>query len=70
MKRRDSWSGFPPLKVGASEFTSNKDKAGAILDAFFPKIDDAQEDPLATTQQEIPWKPITELKIFRTLRAT
>jgi hypothetical protein len=69
MKPRDSWSGLPSLKVGASELTSNEDKAGALMDSFFPKMDDAQEELPATTQQEIPWKPITELEISQALKA-
>lgn len=48
MKAQGSWSGIPPLKVGVSELSSNEDKSQALMDAFLPKMADAQEEPLTT----------------------
>ncbi|KAJ6057616.1 hypothetical protein N7460_000890 [Penicillium canescens] len=49
----------PTLKLDTDEFTINEAKAQALMDAFFPKMADAQEEPPITPEQEIPWNPIS-----------
>ncbi|KAJ5543745.1 reverse transcriptase [Penicillium frequentans] len=69
MKPRETWGCIPSLKVGSEEFTQNEVKARASLEAFFPAMnapDPSQPDSL---RPELPWPPITELEIKRSLKA-
>lgn len=58
------------MHVGANKLTENKEKAQAFLETFFPKMDEPHEGQLTQTPLELPWQPITELEIQRSLRAT
>lgn len=69
MKPRESWGSIPSLTVGSNELTSNEDKAQAFMDTFFPTMAEAQEQPLSSSLPEIPWHPITELEVYRSVRA-
>lgn len=69
MKPRDSWGCIPTLKAGADELTSNEDEAQAFMETFFPKVADAQEQPPTQIPPEIPCQPITELEVYRSLKA-
>ncbi len=69
MQPQDTYSNIPALKVGEEEITDNRDKAKAFREAFFPKMADAEEEAIETPTEEIDWKPITELEIYRSLKA-
>jgi ribonuclease HI len=68
MKPRETWGCVPALHVDANEITKNEDKAQAFLDAFFPEMNEPHEDPLSHLPLELPWQPITELEIQRSLK--
>lgn len=57
------------MHVATNELTENKEKAQAFLDAFFPKMDEPDEDSLIRAPLELPWQPITELEIQRSLKS-
>ena len=63
MRPRDHYTNIPALKVGLEEVTENQDKAKAFLEAFFPKMADAEEETIIPCREEIKWEPISELKI-------
>jgi hypothetical protein len=67
MKPRDAWGCVPALQVNSSELAENEDKAQAFLDTFFPKMDEPDEEPPVQAPLELPWPPITELEIQRSL---
>ncbi|KAI2734534.1 hypothetical protein DTO013E5_9920 [Penicillium roqueforti] len=68
-KPREAWGCIPALHVATNELTENKEKAQAFLDAFFPKMDEPDEDSLIRAPLELPWQPITELEIQRSLKS-
>ena len=68
MKPRDSFASIPAIKVATEELTSNKDKAQAFRDAFFPTMADAEEHSSTQPLPEISWQPITELEVYRSLK--
>jgi ribonuclease HI len=69
MKPRETWGCVPALHIDSNELVENEDKARAFLDTFFPKMDQPHEDPSAQAPLELPWPPITELEIQRSLKA-
>ena len=69
MRPRDHYTNIPALKVGSEEVTENQDKAKAFLEAFFPKMADAEEETIMPCREEIKWEPISELEIHRSLKA-
>jgi len=69
MKPRDSWGCIPALKVGDVELVDNVEKAQAFMDSFFPSMASAQEEAPARAPTEIRWHPISEIEIYRSLRA-
>ena len=69
MKPREAWGCIPTLRVGDNELTGNEEKAQAFLDSFFPEMDKPQEGPPNQAPLELPWQPITELEIQRSLKA-
>lgn len=68
MKPRKTWGCTPKLRAGSEEITENEDKAKAFLDAFFPVTNTPEPDPPISPSPELPWHPITELEIGRSLR--
>ena len=69
MKPRDAWGCTPALQVGTSELTGNEEKAQAFLDSFFPEMNMPCDNLPTPTPLELPWQPITELEIQRSLKA-
>ncbi|KAG2000761.1 hypothetical protein GB937_010863, partial [Aspergillus fischeri] len=69
MKPRETWGCVSALHVGSNELVENEDKAQAFLDTFFPKMDQPLEDPPIQAPLELPWPPITELEVQRSLKA-
>jgi ribonuclease HI len=69
MKPRESWGCVPALQTGTEEHTENEDKARVFLDAFFPAMNTPDPTYLTTSRLELPWQPITELEIQRSLNA-
>lgn len=69
MKPRDAWGCIPTLQDSTNEFIENEEKAQAFLNTFFPEMDDPHEDLPTQTPLELPWQPITEREIHRSLRA-
>jgi hypothetical protein len=69
MKPRETWGCIPALRVGANEHTGNEEKAKAFLDTFFPEMDEPCESPSIQAPLELPWQPITEQEIHRSLTA-
>ena len=69
MRPQDPYTNIPALKAGSEEVTKNQDKAKAFLEAFFPKMADAEEETIMPHQEEIKWEPISELKIHQSLKA-
>jgi ribonuclease HI len=69
MKPREAWGCVPTLHVDSKELVENEDKATAFMDSFFPEMDEPDENPLFQTPPELPWPPITELEIQRSLKA-
>ncbi|THC87303.1 hypothetical protein EYZ11_013252 [Aspergillus tanneri] len=69
IKPREAWGSIRTLHADTDELTENKDKTQAFIDAFFPKMDEPHEDPLYQSPLELPWQPITELEIQRSLKA-
>jgi hypothetical protein len=66
-KPGDSYSNIPPLKTGDNEASEDGDKATLFLNTFFP-----QPAPHETLDEghpplQIPWNPITENEIQRSL---
>ncbi|KAJ9481484.1 hypothetical protein VN97_g11989, partial [Penicillium thymicola] len=49
--------------------TENEEKAQAFLDAFFPQMDEPDGESPTRAPLELPWHPITELEIQRSLKA-
>jgi ribonuclease HI len=68
MKPREAWGCTPALRVGSEELTENKDKAQAFLEAFFPAMNTPDPSPPAASETELPWHPITEREIERSLK--
>lgn len=71
MHPRDDYTSIPALTVGTEEVVDNKEKAKAFLNSFFPKMADAEEETehSASPPEEIQWEPITELEIYRSIKA-
>jgi hypothetical protein len=69
MKPREAWGGVPALRVGTNILSENEEKAQAFLDAFFPQMDEPHGESLTSAPLELPWQPITELEIERSLKA-
>ncbi|KAJ5152552.1 hypothetical protein N7492_009832 [Penicillium capsulatum] len=69
MRPRDSWGCIPALKLGDREVTENQEKAQAFMDSFFPTMAPAQREPLAQPPTELPWQPLSEAEVFRSLKA-
>ncbi|THC91179.1 hypothetical protein EYZ11_009368 [Aspergillus tanneri] len=69
MKPRETWGCIPALRVGSEELVQYEDKAKAFLDTFFPATNTPDPSPPALPQAELPWHPITELEIERSLKA-
>jgi hypothetical protein len=69
MRPRDLWGCIPTLKVGDSEVTENQEKAQAFMDSFFPTMAPAQREPLVQPLTELPWQPISEAEVYRSLKA-
>ena len=69
MKPRDSWGCTPTLRVGDRELADNEDKAQAFMDSFFPPMAPAEDETLTNAPSELPWQPITELEVFRSLKS-
>jgi ribonuclease HI len=69
MKPRETWDCIPALHIGTNVLSENEEKAQAFLDAFFPQMDEPRGDPPASAPLELPWQPITELEIERSLKA-
>jgi hypothetical protein len=67
MKPREAWGCTPALRVGTDELTENRDKAQAFLDSFFPEMDEPYEGQPAQVPLQLPWHPITEVEIQRSL---
>jgi hypothetical protein len=67
MKPRESWGCVPILQTGAEEHTKNEDKARVFLNAFFPAMNAPDPSNPTIPQLELPWQPITELEIQRSL---
>lgn len=71
MKPREVRGCVLALQVGNHEIVENKDKAQAFLDTldtFFPKMDEPDEVPPVHAPVELPWPPVTELEIQRSLK--
>jgi hypothetical protein len=68
MKPREAWGCVPALQVDSNELVENEDKACAFLNTFFPEMDQPHEDPPAQVPPELPWPPVTELEIRRSLK--
>jgi ribonuclease HI len=68
MKPREAWGCVPALQVDSNELVENEDKARAFLNTFFPEMDQPHEDPPAQVPPELPWPPVTELEIRRSLK--
>ncbi|KAI3093180.1 hypothetical protein CBS147333_10127 [Penicillium roqueforti] len=69
MKPRDSWGCIPALKVGDRELVDNAEKAQAFMGSFFPSMAPAQEEAPPHTPTEIRWHPISEVEVYRSLKA-
>jgi ribonuclease HI len=69
MKPREAWGCVPALRVDSDILVENEDKARAFLDTFFPKMDQPHEDLPVEAPLELPWPPITELEVHRSLKA-
>lgn len=69
MRPRNPYSNNPTLKVGSEDVNDSQDKAKAFLETFFPKAADAEEETIPPCQDEIKWEPISELEIYRSLKA-
>ncbi|KAI3014160.1 hypothetical protein CBS147347_11515 [Aspergillus niger] len=69
MRPRESWSSVPALKVDNRSVTGNQEKAEAFMDTFFPTMAPAQEETPTRIPAELPWQPITELEVYRSLQA-
>jgi ribonuclease HI len=67
MKPREAWGCVPTLRVGDREVTDNPEKAQAFMDAFFPSMAPAEDEQLPRPPAEIPWQPISEIEIYRSL---
>ncbi len=69
MKPRETWGCVPALQTGGEEYTKNEDKARVFLSAFFPVMNTPDPGDPTISQPELPWQPITELEIQRSLNA-
>ena len=57
------------MHVDNKELVENEDKSQAFLDAFFPNMDEPDEDSSSQAPLELPWPPFTELEIQLSLKA-
>lgn len=69
MKPRETWGCIPALQVGTNELTGNEEKAQASLDSLFPETNMPHDSQPTSATLELPWQPITELEIQRSLKA-
>jgi hypothetical protein len=69
MKPREAWGCVPPLQVDSNILVENEDKARVFLGTFFPKMDQPHEDLPVEVPLELPWPPLTELEVHRSLKA-
>ncbi|CEJ62845.1 Putative Reverse transcriptase [Penicillium brasilianum] len=69
MKPRDSWGCVPTLRVDDHEVTENEPKAQAFLNSFFPEMSTPDDSVSTAAPLELPWQPITELEIQRSLKS-
>ncbi|KAI3033203.1 hypothetical protein CBS76997_11321 [Aspergillus niger] len=70
MRPRYAYTSIPAIKVGTEEVTDNQRKAETFLDSFFPKMAEPEVEVESNpTEEELPWEPITEQEIYRSLRA-
>lgn len=69
MKPQEAWGCVPALHVDSEELIENEEKAQAFLGAFFPQMNEPDEDWHTRTPPELPWYTITELEIQRSLKA-
>jgi hypothetical protein len=68
LERRDDYTNIPPLRVGSDEYMDNPGKAQALMDTFFP-TNEPPPPEIIVPPREIPWEPISETEIARTLRS-
>jgi hypothetical protein len=66
---RDNHANIPPLVVGQTEYTDNKDKARALMENFFPTMNEPTQETSSQGKDEIPWEPISEEETERALKA-
>jgi hypothetical protein len=69
MKPRETWGCVPALQVDDQELIENQDKAQAFLGSFFPEMNTPDANPTMPAPLELPWPPISELEIQRSLKA-
>lgn len=67
MKRNDAFANLPPIRVGDHEVTDNREKARVLLETFFPPTSHPPSECIVPPK-EIPWEPITEQEITKTLQ--
>ena len=68
MKPRETWGCTPTLRAGSEDIIQNEDKAKAFLDMFFPAMNTPESSVPASPLPGLPWHPITELEVERSLR--
>lgn len=67
MRPRDAYMSIPAIQVGTEEIADNQRKAEAFLETFFPKMSEPESEEVSPAE-ELPWEPITEEEIYRSLR--
>jgi endonuclease/exonuclease/phosphatase (EEP) superfamily protein YafD len=67
MKRNDAFANLPPIRVGDHEVMDNREKARVLLETFFPPTSHPPSECIVPPE-EIPWEPITEQEITKTLQ--
>lgn len=68
MRPRDAYTSIPAINVDTEEVTDNQRKAETFLDPFFTKMAEPDAEIESKPTEELPWVPITEQEICRSLR--
>jgi hypothetical protein len=64
MEPGDNYANIPPLVIGQTELTENKDKAKALMESFFPQTAEPAQETPTSHREETSWEPITEIELM------
>jgi hypothetical protein len=66
---RESYTSIPPLRRETEEITDQAEKAKLLMETFFPRMAQPEDEAHLEQREEIPWVPITKEEVHRALQA-